>query len=228
MPLNVTNGMTVTGGNFLLTSGSVIIQSSVSTHVVLSESSNNLVVSSSVIPDTTESYTIGSQSKLWAGAYTQAVHFDGLASDNANHAWIHYESSGNLYVQSKTNVLIGNDYNNHPVNLIVNGTLASVGAITGNLTGNVTGNLTGLVESLYDSSNGVGSLAQLGVTQSGGTLGTPGRGTIIENGAEPSWASGETLTVTLDGTQVSGKWAILNKVTVSSGNTSYVMAVRIQ
>lgn len=155
MPLTVSNGLTLDSGSLLLTSGNIIIKSSISTSVAISEYSNNFCVSSNIIPDTTESYTIGTQARLWSGTYTQAVHFDGLASTNTDHAYIDtLNGSIRIMPKNQQTVTIGRDYSTYPCGLIVEGTvqikgtLTSVGAITGNLTGNVTGNVTGNLNGL--------------------------------------------------------------------------------
>ena len=86
-------------------------------------------------------------------------------------------------------------------------------------------NINGLLVNLYDSSYGVGSLAEvLLINQTDSNTVVVNRGTII-TGSDTF--DGKSVLETIDGGALPGKWAILNKVAFDDSG-SKVMAVRVE
>lgn len=150
------------------------------------------------------SFDLGTVSNMWRTLYALEIDLDPTNTVKL------YEDDGDLILQPKVNgsVYIGTSTNTR-----------------GDLYAK---NLHGCLETLYDPNLGVGSLAEIelyNTTQSQPV--SVGRSTLVYAGFV---ISGQTLSVTLDGQSITGRWRVLNSVTVGTtqGVSYKVMAVRVE
>lgn len=150
------------------------------------------------------SFDLGTVSNMWSTLYAIEIDLDPTKTVKL------YEDDGDLILQPKTNGAV------------------YIGSSTSTFGDLYAKNLHGCLETLYDPNLGVGSLAEIelyNTTQSQPV--SVGRSTLVYAGVV---ISGQTLSVTLDGQSITGKWRVLNSVTVGTTNgVSYkVMAVRVE
>ena len=164
----------------------------------------NISCGTGVYPSTNGSFDLGTASKQWLNVYAQVIQLAGSSDVKL------YEDDGDIFAKCNS-LYIGSP-----------GNYGDIYADTFN------GKFDGLLVSLAAQTPVVGSLAEIEIYNT--TQSQPAsvhRGDLMYAGVV---ISGQTLSVTLDGNSITGKWAVLNSVTVGTtqGVTYKVMAVRVE